>query len=45
MGNVDEHLTPPPGLPPKDAYPIRVNPCPIFISFPIWVLNSRDDTT
>jgi hypothetical protein len=30
MGNVDEYLSPPRGLPPaaaKDAHPIRVNPC------------------
>jgi hypothetical protein len=39
MGNMDEHLSPPSGLPPanvfarvrpaaaKDAHPIRVNPC------------------
>jgi hypothetical protein len=48
MGKVDEHLSPPPGLPPaaaKDAHPIRVNPCPIFISFPIRALRSHDDTT
>jgi hypothetical protein len=59
MGNVDEHLSPPPGrtraktlqreaLAPaaaKDAHPIRVNPCPIFISIPIRALSSHDDTT
>jgi hypothetical protein len=28
----------------KDAHPIRVNPCPIFISFPIRTLGSHDDT-
>jgi hypothetical protein len=28
MGNVDEHLSPPPGpAAAKDAHPIRVNPC------------------
>jgi hypothetical protein len=38
---VDEHLS----AAAKDAHPIRVNPCPIFIGFLIRALSSHEDTT